>query len=98
MARKRFEHLLTEICDAVGRPIPRYRLWLRLAELGFEPEALSRAEAITFCDEQLEAFLAERGLCLSPWARRHLRACVGLFDATQVGPEEWSDGPGAATE
>ena len=86
--RKRFDHLVEEISLAVGQPIPRYRLWLRLHDHGCDPEALSVRMALAFCDGPLAGFLAEEGLKLRFRARRRLRREVELFDPSAPRPED----------
>ena len=65
---------------ACGQVVPRYRLWLALRERGANPEALERADAIAFCDEQMDAFLADSGLSLSTRRLRKLRRALSRFD------------------
>lgn len=80
MARRRFDHLVLEISAAVGEHIPRYPLWLRLHELGWNPERLSRQDTIAFCGAPLTRFLAEHGLALPPHARRRLERNLRRYD------------------
>jgi hypothetical protein len=88
MSRSRFDHLEAEVSVAVGRRIPRYALWLRLHDWGADPEALSREQALDFCDGPLHAFLVEHGFWLSPRTRRTLVRAVARFDPTRPSPEE----------
>lgn len=88
MGRRRFDHLFVEICLAVGVTFPRYPLWLRLKELGLDPEALTRQAALAFCDGPLEVFLAERGFSLSRRRWRRLRRSVHSFDPAIPSPYE----------
>jgi hypothetical protein len=87
-SRRRFEHLLAEISVAVDTRISRYALWLRLREEDMDPEALSRTDALAFCNGALPGFLAERRLALSERERRRLVRSVGRFDAELPTPEE----------
>ena len=86
--RRRFEHLFVELSVALGELAPRYALWLRIGERGWDPETLSRDSATAFCREDLSAFLAEHGLQLAPRQLRHLVRAVSHFDASQRTPEE----------
>jgi hypothetical protein len=88
MSRRRFEHLRIEISVAVGIPVPRYPLWLRLKESGMDPEALTRSAALAFCRGPLADFLAAQGLQLAPRRRRRLLRSVARFDADHLAPEE----------
>lgn len=86
MRRRRFEHLVLELSVAVGRQIPRYALWLRLGELGWNPEALSRRAVMRFCDEHLLQFLEECGATLTARKARRLRRKLERFDPRHPGP------------
>lgn len=88
MGRRRFDHLVIEISVAVGRRVPRYALWLRLHELGWDPEELSREAALAFCGAPLSGFLGERGLALAPRPRRRLERSVARFDPSVPTPCE----------
>ena len=92
--RRRFEHLFVELSVALGELVPRYALWLRIGEfgglgkLGGSPETLSRAAAVAFCREDLQAFLGEHGLELAPRKLRRLIRAVSRFDSQHPTPEE----------
>ena len=88
MGRRRFDHLFVEICLLAGRPLSRYRLWLRLHETGANPESLTRRRAEAFCGDALEHFLSEEGVTLSDRERRRLRRAVRRFDPGVATPEE----------
>ena len=88
MSRKRFDHLFVELSVSVGKRVPRYALWLELHDLGWNPESLRVAEALEFCDGQMEGFLSHRGLKISPRARNRLRRELVKFDPTRPLPEE----------
>ncbi len=88
MGRRRFEHLVLEISLAAGTTIPRYRLWLRIADLGFDPEQLSRGEVLSFCEGPLAIFLAESGIRIAPRDIRRLRKAVSRFDPDLLSPYE----------
>ncbi len=86
MGRRRFEHLVVEISLAVEETIPRYQLWLRLHDLGWNPEDLGLAQALAFCEGPLPIFLAESGLKMNSRATRRLRKEVGHFDPDILTP------------
>ncbi len=88
MGRRRFEHLVVELSVAVGRVIPRYALWLKLGELGWNPEGLSRMAVISFYDGHLQQFLDECGASLSARKARRLRRTLERFDPAQPTPYE----------
>jgi hypothetical protein len=88
VGRRRFEHLVVELSVAVDQEIPRYALWLRLGELGWNPEALSRRAVMSFCDEHLQRFLDECGASLTPRRARRLRRTLDRFDPSQLTPYE----------
>ena len=88
MSRRRFEHLVVELSLAVKRTIPRYRLWLRMHDLGWNPEELALEQAMFFCDHHLRIFLAESGLKMSSRSVRRLRKEVGRFDPNVLTPYE----------
>lgn len=88
MALRRFDHLATELSVALGRLTPRYALWLRLQELGFDPMDLERDQAVTFLERHLDGFLDEFDLNLTGRARRRLLRAVAHFDPLQPTPEE----------
>lgn len=88
MGRRRFSHLHTELSLAVGQVVPRYALWLDLAERGWNPERLTRAAVIAFSDHHLHRFLAAQRLSLSARAARRLRRALMRFDPLQPTPEE----------
>ncbi|MAE93772.1 MAG: hypothetical protein CL910_03850 [Deltaproteobacteria bacterium] len=86
--RRRFDHLHTELCVAVGERLPRYALWLWLREHGRDPEDLSREDVDTFCDAELAAFLRTREVFLPARLRKRLRKRLGRFDPRFPTPEE----------
>jgi hypothetical protein len=88
VGRRRFDHLVLELSLALDVCVPRYALWLRLHEEGFDPEALGRAEALAFCAEPLGRFLEELGLELAPRRLRRLRRTLGRFDPGRPTPYE----------
>lgn len=88
MARRRFDHLVMELSLALDRPIPRYPLWLYLHEVGYDPELLTRREAVEFCERYLDFFLARHGAALAPRRARRLLRQVERFDPTFPTPEE----------
>ena len=93
MRRRRFDHLYEELSVRLGRLAPRYALWLRLRELGADPEALSRADALRFSEHDLPHFLAEHGLALGPAALRSLVRAVARHDPRVRTPAEWAAQP-----
>ena len=88
MKRRLFDHLFVEVSVEVGQRIPRYALWLRLHDLGCDPEALSVEEALAFFDVSLDPFLEERGFWIAPRSRRRLRKSIARFDPARRTPEE----------
>jgi len=88
VARRRFDHLVLEISVALEERIPRYPLWLRLHELGWNPERLSHHASISFCGAPLTRFLAEHGLALAPRARRRLERNLRRYDPAIPTPYE----------
>jgi hypothetical protein len=86
--RRGFDHLVEEVSVAVGRRLPRYPLWLRLRAHGFDPERLDRASAIAFCEEPLEGFLREYGVCLPARELVRVRKSVRSFDPEYPTPYE----------
>jgi hypothetical protein len=88
VGRRRFEHLVVELSVAVAQAIPRYRLWLRMHDLGWDPENLDLEQALTFCDGPLRIFLAESGLKMSSRSIRRLRREIGRFDPDILTPYE----------
>ena len=86
MSRRRFEHLVVELSVAVEQAIPRYRLWLRMHDLGWNPEELGLEQALSFCDDHLRIFLAESGLKMNSRSVRRLRKEVGRFDPNVLTP------------
>ncbi len=88
MRRKLFNHLFVELSVSIGKRVPRYALWLELHDLGWNPEALRVSEALAFCDGPMETFLSERGLKISPRARKRLRKELARFDPTRPHPQE----------
>ena len=88
MDRRRFDHLVEQISLAARRGIPRYRLWLRLHELGWNPEHLTRHAVLAFCERPLVDFLADRGLILRPHELRRIRRSVNRFDPAIPTPYE----------
>src|SRR5690606_11961904 len=87
-SRRVFDHLHAEVSVGVGRVVPRYALWLRVREAGFDPERLSREEALAFCRRQLPAFLAGLGLALARRPARRLEREIGRFDPARPTPYE----------
>ena len=88
MNRRRFEHLILEVSLAVGKTVPRYRLWLRLHDLGWNPEELACKEVLAFCAAGLAIFLAELGLKLAPRDARRVRKAIARFDPEVLSPYE----------
>jgi hypothetical protein len=88
VSRRRFDNLVEEISLTVREGIPRYRLWLRLHELGWNPEQLTLQAALSFCEGPLIEFLADRGLVLRPQDLRRIRRAVSRFDPAIPTPYE----------
>lgn len=95
MARRRFEHLVVELSVAIDCAVPRYALWLRLHELGWSPESLTRDAALAFCERHLVGFLSEHGHRLSTRRSRRLQRAVAHFDAHHPTPYETLERLGA---
>jgi hypothetical protein len=91
--RRRFDHMNAEISVAAGYAVPRYALWLRLHELGWDPETLTRSQALAFCDGPLAAFLADHGVSLARRARQRLRREIRRFEPAVPTPYERLAGP-----
>lgn len=88
MRRRRFNQLVAELSTLTGRPVDRYALWLRLHELGLEPETLSHPQVLRFCDRHLEAFLADQGLAISRRAHRKLLRVLTRDEPVPPVPDE----------
>ena len=88
MSRLVFNFLYVELSISVGTRLPRYALWLRLHELGLNPEALRLADALTFCDGPVDTFLADRGHFLTRRAHRKLRKSLAKFDPIRSSAED----------
>ena len=88
--RRGFEHLYAEISVGLGHLAPRYALWLRLRELEIDPERLTWAEALAFCRSDLDGFLREHGLALSPRALARVTRAVARRDPELPSPAEWA--------
>lgn len=86
--RRGFDHLHAELSVGVGSVVPRYAMWLRLRELGFDPEALESAHALAFCRRHARAFLAELGLPIAPRAVRRVERALVRFDPRSPTPSE----------
>ncbi len=84
--RRRFDHLVTELSVAIGAKIPRYDLWLRIHEYGWNPDQLTRGEAVSFCGVPLSSFLATRGLRLRASRQRQLKREMQRFDPSMPTP------------
>jgi hypothetical protein len=79
---------MLELSLIVGRSLPRYPLWLRLHESGFDPERISSDEMVAFCGSPLAHYLAEQGLGLRLREQQRLERSVGRFDPSLPTPEE----------
>jgi len=88
VGRRRFDHLAEEISLAVREAVPRYRLWLSLHELGWNPEQLTLQAALSFCEGPLVEFLADRGLALRPHELRRIHRAVSRFNPASPTPYE----------
>jgi len=88
VGRRRFTHLHTELSVALGTLVPRWALWLRLEERGFPPERLTRDGVLAFQQRELDDFLAEQRLSLSPRSARRLARTLARFDPARPTPEE----------
>ncbi len=72
----------------MGRRLPRFGLWLAVAEAGFHAETLRRSEVLAFCDGPLGRFLHEHEAFLPPRGRRRLRRRLAGFDPSAPTPYE----------
>ena len=88
MERRRFDHLVVELSVAVGRVVPRYALWLRLGELDWNPDSLTRDQVLGFIDEHVAAFLDEHALTLPPREAKRLRKLLVRYDPRYPTPYE----------
>jgi hypothetical protein len=86
--RRRFDHLVVELSVAVGRVVPRYALWLRLQELGWDPDHLPVEAVTAFCDDHAGDFLADHAMQLDTRTLRRLRRRLVRFDPRFPTPEE----------
>ena len=87
MDRRRFDHLVRELSHELDEAVPRFALWLRIHEQGFDPENLTRDEAVSLCGDFLKRFLREHGCRLGILARRRLRRSVARFEPPVATPE-----------
>ena len=88
MSRKLFNHLFVELSVNVGARVPRYALWLRIHDLGCDPEALRLVEALAFCEGPVDGFLADRGFSLSRRSRRRLLKSLAKYDPFHPSPQD----------
>jgi hypothetical protein len=88
MPRRYFEHLYTEICVAVNRRVSHYDLWLLVWESGGDPDQLDREHARRFVENNLQAFLVEENVHLTPRKVRRLENRILRFDPRHPTPEE----------
>jgi hypothetical protein len=88
VGRRRFDHFFAEASVAAGRRLPRLAFWLAVHDGGFDPESLSRDDALAFCRRGLPAFLAQHGLALAPRARRRLEREMRRYDPARPTPYE----------
>lgn len=88
LSRRLFDHLFAEISVAVGVRVPRYRLWMHLHELGWNPESITTDQALAYLDGPLRSFLVDCGLGIAPQARRRMRRAVARFSPLHPTPSE----------
>jgi hypothetical protein len=88
MLRRRFDFLFVELSVAAGELVPRYALWLRLHELGWDPVRLEHKHVVAFLDRHLASFLDEHDLRVAPRALRRLRKRLQRHDPARATPEE----------
>jgi hypothetical protein len=86
--RRRFDHLYEELSVALGQLVPRYALWLHMAEVGLDPERLSRVDATRFCRDHLAGLLASQRLILPERQARRLGRRMARFDPCHPTPYE----------
>ncbi len=75
-----FERLCFAIELALGRPAPRWPLWLHLRESGIDPERAGAASLRPAVEQALASIRAELGSPFSPQERRRLRRALARFD------------------
>ena len=92
MAGRYFEHLYCEISTAAARRVSRFDLWLRIHEVGGDPDALTRRQVRLFVDQQLGGLLSEEGIRLEGRQRRRLEFSLLDFDPDHPTPAEWLAG------
>jgi len=80
--------MVVEISVALGRNIPRYKLWMQLHDRGCDPEDLTRDAAVSFCGAPLSRFLADHGLALPERTRRRIQRAVHRYDPAIPTPYE----------
>ena len=88
MERRRFDHLYQELSVELGRLVFCYALWLHMADVGLDPEHLSRQDVTRFCRDHLAGFLAARGLALPERQARRLGRRLARFDPRHPTPYE----------
>jgi len=88
LARRCFDHLHAELSVEIGTLVPRYPLWIRVQEAGFDPDGFEASQLLSFVDEHLEPFLVEEGLELSPRRRTRLLRRLRRFDPNVPTPYE----------
>ena len=88
LARRCFDHLHAELSVEIGKLVPRYPLWIRVREAGYDPDAFGAGQLVSFFDEHLDPFLLEEGLVLPPRRRARLRKRITRFDPDVPTPYE----------
>lgn len=88
MGRRRFDNLHIELSVALGVAVPRFELWIELHKYDIDPERLTRADTMAFCDGPLESYLHRCGLSLRPRTLRHLCRKVRKYDPAIPTPYE----------
>lgn len=86
--RRTFDHFHAELSVAAGHAVPRYPLWLALADAGWDPEGLDGVDVLAFCDGPLDDFLRAHGLFLRPRRRGDLLRRIARFDPRHPTPAE----------
>lgn len=89
MSRRYFEFLYAETCVSVGRRLPRYRFWQRVAETVGDPDDLTRDQIARFLEIALDDYLASERSQLVQRDRERLVGRLLRFDPRYPTPEEW---------
>ncbi len=73
---------------ALDKLIPRYALWLHMADHDCDPEELGGKALLAFFDTHLDGFLAQKNLHLGGRKRSRLRRTLQRFSPDHATPYE----------